>query len=213
MTLSLIISAISGYLIGSINTSIVVSKFKKNDIRNHGSGNAGATNTLRVMGKTVAALVLFGDALKAVVAILLAQFIANKFQLGADVVAYCKYVAAFCVILGHNYPLYFGFRGGKGIFSSVAVMFALDWRIGLIVTLVGILQIVLTRYVSLGSITGCILYPLFCIAFYSGDAPTYMKMQVILAVLMGGLGVLRHRSNIKKIMQGTESKIGEKSKQ
>ena len=213
MTLSLIASSILGYLIGSINTSIVFSKLKKNDIRKHGSGNAGATNTLRVMGKGAAALVLLGDALKAVIAILLAWWVARLFTLDAAGVAYCKYFAALFVVLGHNFPVFFGFRGGKGIVTSIAVMYMLDWRVATISLLLGILVIVLTRYVSLGSMTGCVMYPVFVFVFYRGDMLLYEKMHLLLALILGALGIWRHRSNIKKLIRGTESKIGEKAKQ
>lgn len=213
MVLSLIISSILGYFIGSINTSIVFSKLKKNDIRQHGSGNAGATNTLRVMGKGAAALVLLGDGLKAVIAILLAWWVASLLRLGPDGIAYSKYLAALFTVLGHNFPVFFGFRGGKGIITSVAVMYMLDWRVATIALLLGVLVIVLTRYVSLGSMTGCVMYPVFVFVFYRGDMLLHEKMHLVLALILGALGIWRHRSNIKKLIKGTESKIGEKAKQ
>ena len=190
MVWALFISAVLGYLIGSVNTSIVLSKLKKNDIRQHGSGNAGATNTLRVMGKTAAAFVLLGDALKAVVSILLAWLVAYLSRQGPDIVAYCKYIAALTTVLGHNFPVFFGFRGGKGILTSVAVMFMLDWRIALIVLFVGVMLIVLTRYVSLGSLAGCALYPLFALAFYSSEPLLYKKMQIVFSASFGAVGHL-----------------------
>lgn len=210
MVISFLISAVLGYLIGSVNTSIVLSRLKNNDIRKHGSGNAGATNTLRVMGKTAAALVIVGDALKAVISILVSYYIAKRMNLGEETAIYCKYIAAFFTVIGHNFPVYFGFKGGKGILTSVAVIFMLDWKIGIMVLLVGVILIVLTKYVSVGSIAGCILYPLFCIAFYSGAALIYEKMQIVLATILGIIGVLRHSSNIKKLLNGTESKLGSK---
>lgn len=213
MVWAFLISAVLGYLIGSVNSSIVLSKLKNNDIRQHGSGNAGATNTLRVMGKTAAVLVSLGDALKAVVSILLAWLAAYLLKQGPDIIAYCKYIAALFTVLGHNFPVFFGFKGGKGILTSVAVMFMLDWRIALIVLFVGVMLIVLTRYVSLGSIAGCALYPLFALAFYSGEPLLYKKMQIVLAVILGLLGIWRHKKNIQKLLKGTESKIGEKAKQ
>lgn len=212
MGLSLIISSVLGYLIGSINTSIILSKAKKNDIRNHGSGNAGATNTLRVMGKGAAALVLLGDALKAVVSILLAWLVATRLHQGAETIAYSKYLAALFTVIGHNFPVFFGFKGGKGIITSVAVIFMTDWRIGIIVLLVGVLLIVLTRFVSVGSLSGCVLYPLFVFAFNSGEPILYKEMQLVLAIILGLLGIFRHKNNIEKLLKGTESKIGEKAK-
>lgn len=213
MVLSFIVSAILGYLIGSVNSSIILSKIKKNDIRKHGSGNAGATNTLRVMGKGAAALVVLGDALKAVVSILLAYFITIKIGEGVETATYAKYIAALFTVLGHNFPVFFGFRGGKGIITSVAVIFMLDPRVGIIVLTVGVLLIVLTRYVSVGSMTGCALYPLFTIAFNTNEPVLYKKMHIVLAIILGVLGILRHKDNIKKLLSCTESKIGEKHKQ
>ena len=145
MVISFVISAVLGYLIGSVNTSIVLSRLKNNDIRKHGSGNAGATNTLRVMGKTAAAVVVIGDALKAVISILLSYFIAKGLNLGEETATYCKYIAAFFTVIGHNFPIYFGFKGGKGILTSVTVIFMLDWRIGIMVLLVGVILIALTK--------------------------------------------------------------------
>ncbi len=213
MIAALIISAVAGYLVGSINTSIIVSKTKKQDIRKHGSGNAGATNALRVMGKTAAALVVLGDALKAVIAILFAKLIGHAFNLPEDALAYCAYIAALFVVLGHNYPVFFGFRGGKGIITSTTVIFMMDWRIGLIVLFIGVLLIVLTRYVSLGSLSGCVLYPVFVFIFLNETSMFYEKMHLVLAIILGLLGIIRHKSNIKKLFKGTESKIGEKAKE
>lgn len=212
MTASLILSIIIGYLVGSINTSIILSKIRKDDIRNHGSGNAGATNTLRVMGKIAAALVVLGDALKAVITILLARWIATGFHQSPDIVMYCQYLAAFFTVIGHNFPVFFRFRGGKGIITSVAVIFMFDWRIGLIALAVGVILIALTRYVSLGSLSGCVIYPVFVALLNIGEPLFYKKMQFVLAFLLGILGIWRHRSNIIKLIKGTESKIGEKAK-
>lgn len=207
---ALLLTVLQGYLIGSINTSIIVSKLKKDDIRAHGSGNAGATNTLRVLGKTAAALVTLGDALKVIITIILGAYIAKWFNLGEDMVAYCKYLAAFFTVLGHNFPVFFGFRGGKGIVTSTTVIFMLDWRIGIMVLAVSLIIIVLTRYVSVGSMLGCMLYPLFVFAYLDGEMLMYKKMHLVLAIVLGVIGILRHRSNIKKLLRGVESQIGKK---
>ena len=211
MILALILSALEGYLIGSINTSILVSKFKKKDIRQYGSGNAGATNTLRVLGKTAAALVTVGDALKAVISVLLAWGIAVWSGQNAEIIAYCKYLAAFFSVIGHNYPLFFGFKGGKGIVTSTTVIFMMDWRIGIMVLAVCLFVIVMTRFVSVGSMLGCLLYPLFVLAYLDGEVLLYKKLHLLLAVVLGLLGLFRHRSNIKKLLKGEESQIGKKA--
>ena len=212
MIWAFLICALEGYLIGSINSSIVLSKLKKNDIREHGSGNAGATNTLRVMGKSAAVVVVLGDALKAVVTFLLAWLIGHSFGLDAAGTQYCKYIAALFTILGHNFPVFFGFKGGKGILTSTTIIFLFNWQIGIMVLLVGVALIVLTRYVSVGSLVGCVLYPMFVLSFNSGETYFYKKAHLILALVLGILGIWRHKSNIKKLLKGKESRIGEQKK-
>lgn len=211
MLLASIITIVVSYLIGSINTSIILSKIKRNDIRSHGSGNAGATNALRVMGKAAAATVVIGDAIKAFIAAAVSGIIAYYCSIMAPNTLILKYLALVFVVVGHNFPLYFGFHGGKGIVTSVAVIFALDWRLGIIVLGVGVIAIVLTRYVSLGSLIGCILFPLVCYVRYMDMPMSYEKLVIIPAAFLGILGIIRHKNNIKKLMAGQERKIGEKS--
>ena len=129
MVIAAIITVIAAYLIGSINTSIIISKIKKNDIRTHGSGNAGATNTLRVMGKTAAVAVVIGDALKAFLAAGAAMLVSKWFSVMYPDALILKYLAVVAVVIGHNFPVFFGFRGGKGIVTSVAFIFTIDWRL------------------------------------------------------------------------------------
>ncbi len=211
MLLAVIITIVLSYLVGSVNTSIIISKIKKNDIRSHGSGNAGATNTLRVMGKAAAVGVVVGDALKAFIAAILASLVANWYGISYPDNLILKYLALVFVVIGHNFPLYFGFRGGKGIVTSVAVIFAIDWRLGIIVLGIGVIAIILTRYVSLGSLIGCILFPLVCYIRYMDMPMSYEKLVIIPAAFLGILGIIRHKDNIKKLMSGTERRIGEKS--
>lgn len=210
MLIACILTIISAYLLGSINTSIILSKAKRNDIRTHGSGNAGATNVLRVMGKAAAALVVIGDAAKAFVAVGVSGLVAYYCNIPAPNSLILKYIAVVFVVIGHDFPLFFGFRGGKGIVTSVAIIFALDWRLGIMVLGTGVLCIVLTRFVSLGSLIGCVIFPLFCIAKYMDVPYSYETLIIIPAVFLGVLGAWRHKSNIKKLMSGTENKIGEK---
>ena len=211
MLLACIITIVLAYLIGSINTSIIISKIKKNDIRTHGSGNAGATNMLRVMGKTAAIAVVAGDAIKAFLVSILSGAIADYFGIPYPQNLVLKYLALIFVVVGHDFPVYFGFRGGKGIVTSVAVIFCVDWRLGIIVLGVGVIAIVLTRFVSLGSLIGCILFPLACYIRYMDTPISYETMVIIPATILGILGIIRHSNNIKKLMAGTERKIGEKS--
>ena len=197
----IVICAVIAYLIGSLNTSILVSKFIGKDVRKEGSGNAGATNTLRVFGKGAAAIVVLGDALKGVIAILIARLIVGMFT-AAGVIILPVYVAAFCVVLGHNFPIYFGFKGGKGIMTSAAVIFMLDWRIGLIVFVCAIAIMAITRYVSLGSCIACVIFPISVILMHSGDL--YF---IVLSLAMGALALFMHRANIVRLIKGTESKL------
>ncbi len=212
MLLAIVLTAVLSYLAGSINTSLIVSKFKKRDIRKEGSGNAGATNALRVLGKAAAAIVIIGDAAKAFVAVLISWVVAYYCNIPAPESLVLKYIAITFVVIGHDFPVFFGFKGGKGIVTSVACIFAVDWRMGIMVLGVGLLAIVLTRFVSLGSIIGCVLFPLFSYAIHMGESVSYEKMVIIPAIFLGALGVERHKSNIKKLMSGTENKVGEKKK-
>ncbi len=197
-TVKIIICAIIGYLLGSISSSILVGKiFGIKDIREHGSGNAGATNTLRTAGKKAAILTVLGDALKGIIAILIARLLTDN-PLGT-------YMAAFFVVLGHNFPVYFGFRGGKGILTSAAVIFMLDWRIGIILLVVSVAVMAITKYVSLGSIVGSLLFPLCVLLLHK-----YNQEMFILSLIMCILAVARHSGNIKRLLNGTENKLGSK---
>ena len=150
------------YLLGSVNTSIIVGKLKSGeDIRKFGSGNAGATNALRTFGKKAAIFVVVGDVLKAVISILVAKLILNE-ELSV-------YIASIGVILGHNFPILFGFKGGKGIVvSAVSALFA-DWRVGVVIIVVALLIMIITKYVSLGSIIGACLIVVFGLIFRGVD--------------------------------------------
>lgn len=210
---ALILSLVTGYLIGSLNISIIIGKIKGDDIRNHGSGNAGATNSLRVYGKKIAALVLVGDGLKAVVAVLIGILIARLFGAEENAVVFCKYLAGFGAVLGHNFPLYFGFRGGKGVITSVGAIFMFDPLAGLVILLSGILVIALTRYVSLGSSIGAAVFPVYVIITNRGSENPVAPYYIVLSVIMAGLTIYRHKANIKRLLAGNESKLGQKKQQ
>jgi glycerol-3-phosphate acyltransferase PlsY len=196
-----LLSGALAYLIGSINTSMLVSAFFGKDIRKEGSGNAGATNTLRTFGKGAAVIVLAGDALKAVVAILLARFMTDFFAVAGESML-PLYVAGLCVVLGHNFPIYFGFKGGKGISTSAAVILMLDWKIGIAVVIFSVLVMAVSKYVSLGSCCGAIIFPALVVFFHKNDI--YF---VILAVIMAALALVMHRKNIVRLAKGSESKL------
>lgn len=201
-----VIAGIVAYLLGSINSSILVGKlFGVTDIRQHGSGNAGTTNTLRTIGAKAAALVFVGDILKGVVAVLLARLIAFLLQVDNSIAVLA---AAFLVVLGHNYPLYFGFKGGKGIATSAAVILMIDPLIGICVFVFAILVMLITRYVSVGSIAAAVAFPT-AVAIWHHDNIPYLNF----AIAIGLLAILRHKENIKRLIKGTESKLGAKKKE
>lgn len=170
------------------------------DIRQSGSGNAGATNALRTLGKGGAAIVVAGDALKAVAAILIARLIVSD-------PSSAVYIAGLGTVLGHNFPVYFGFRGGKGIIVSLTAIFFADWKIGLIVAAFSVAVIAVSKYVSLGSILGAILFAVLSAVFHS-DNPQFVTFAAMLALL----AVYMHRSNIVRLIQGKENKLNFKKK-
>ena len=196
---AVIISSIVAYLLGSVNTAIILSALKGKDIRKEGSGNAGATNTLRVMGKKAAALVALFDGLKGVVAVLIARLVCSLLGEGAPD---AHYFSALFVMLGHVYPLYFSFKGGKGVMTTIAVIFMLDWRIGLILFAVCIAIMLISRYVSLGSCVGAAMFPVLVAIFHTEDT-----LFIVIAALIGALAVFKHRTNIVRLIKGTESKL------
>ncbi len=200
MIFQLIISAILSYLLGSINTSIIVSSlFGMGDIRQKGSGNAGATNTLRVVGAKAAVLVVIGDALKGIIAVLASGWICRLFN--NQYVHYCQCVAAVMVVVGHVFPLYFGFKGGKGIMTAISVIFVLNWHIGLVLVAVFTVVILCFGYVSLASCVSAFVYP-FIVLLFKGDA-VFVASSVIIALI----AIVKHRTNIIRLINGTESKL------
>lgn len=184
------------YLLGSISTSIIVSRIMiHDDIRNHGSGNAGATNTLRTVGKKGALFVVIGDILKTVAAILIARLI-----LELDTTA--TYIAGIGTVLGHNFPLYFRFKGGKGIIVSAVAMLFADPLIGSIVAILAIVIMVITRYVSLGSISGAVIFVVLSLLFKADNLDF-----IVFAIMLAVLAIYMHKSNIARLISGTENKL------
>lgn len=201
MLYSAVIAAVLSYLLGSINTSIIVSRlYGEEDIRKKGSGNAGATNTLRVLGKKAAVFVVLGDALKGIVAVLISMYI-ESILLGIES-GYAVYVSAVAVILGHVFPVFFGFRGGKGIMTSIAVIFMLSPAIGGILLAVFVAMVVCFNYISLASCVCCVCYPVLVMWLYNGDI-AFLVSSLIVAVI----ALVKHRTNIVRLFKGTESKF------
>ena len=214
LLITLIIGVIS-YLIGSVNFSIILSRvISGKDIRESGSGNAGATNMLRTHGKKMAIIVLLLDVLKGIVCVGLTRFYIYYLNNLSAPDIYTQiltlmslpYIAAVCVVLGHNFPIFFGFKGGKGVATSLGVVLMLDWKIGLCVAIVSIAIMAVTRYVSLGSIFGGF-------AFIAAEiikaivAHNFNTIQLICVVILGGLLILRHHANIGRLLKGTENKL------
>lgn len=193
-----VIIAVASYLLGSLNFAVMVSQaFLKKDLRTMGSGNAGTTNALRVMGPRLASLVFIGDIIKGIAAALIGSWMGKDGEL----------IAAFFVILGHVYPLYFGFRGGKGILTTAAVLLIFDWRILLVALFVFVVIVSLSRIVSLASITSAALVPVMMYIFH----PTPWWYTLVAVVLCGG-EIFLHRKNIARLIAGTEGRSSFKKK-
>ncbi|GAA0091570.1 glycerol-3-phosphate 1-O-acyltransferase PlsY [Paraclostridium bifermentans] len=189
------------YFIGSISTSYIIAKKMMGvDIRTQGSGNAGSTNVLRTLGKKAGILTFVGDLLKGVIAVLIAKLIAT---IAHTDVATASYIAVVFVVIGHNWPIYLGFRGGKGVATSLGAMIAVNPVIALSCFAFFILIVYVTKYVSLGSILGICTSPI--IMFFIGN---YKGLAVTL--FLSASVIFKHRENIKRLLNGTERKIGEK---
>jgi glycerol-3-phosphate acyltransferase PlsY len=194
-----ILSGIAGYLVGSINTSIIVGKAYGLDIRSKGSGNAGMTNTLRTLGKKAAVFVLAGDVLKGVIAYFIGYLITGAVIGGI--------ISGGAAVIGHNWPVYFGFKGGKGALTSITVLFLIDWRISLIALIFFIFIVFITKFVSLGSILAAMIIPVLVILF-KGNIEL-----LIFSIILACMTVIKHKTNIKRLLDGTESKLSRGKKE
>jgi glycerol-3-phosphate acyltransferase PlsY len=197
MAMTAALSAIVAYLVGSIPFAVVVSRaMGLPDPRSYGSGNPGTTNVLRSGSKVAALLTLAGDAAKGWVAV----WAALQMDLAAEVVA----VVALAAFLGHVFPVWLRFRGGKGVATAAGVLFALDWRVGLATLGAWIVVVLATRYSSLGALVASVLAPGAVYAFL-GAGPAFVA-----SLAMGAVLLWRHEANIRKLVRGEESRIGEK---
>ncbi|MDO4275742.1 MAG: glycerol-3-phosphate 1-O-acyltransferase PlsY [Eubacteriales bacterium] len=198
-----------GYLCGLFQTSYIIGRMHQTDIREHGSGNAGTTNALRTFGKKAGALTLLGDCLKCVAAILIAKALFRNSC--PDILPLLSLYAAGGCILGHNFPFYLNFRGGKGVAASVGLVIAFDWRIFLICFVIFFGLFFTTHYVSLCSVSAYLTAFICVIVFgelgaYGMDRPHTMELYGVMAVLTL-LAFYRHRANIVRLLKGTENKI------
>lgn len=206
-----IIIAVIAYAIGSINFSVLISrKVAGFDIRDKGSKNAGTTNVLRNVGKKAAALTLLCDILKGVVAIVIAIIIA---KIVPDVnKAILLELAAFFVVVGHTFPIFFEFRGGKGVATSLGVLLVINWKIGLICLVFALFQMILCRMVSLGSISAAVLFPILTVFIHDCYLTEWNFSYVIFGIVMALFVIFNHRENVKRLMSGTENRISFKKK-
>lgn len=205
-----IIMGIIAYLIGSINFSILISKKKAGfDIREKGSGNAGTTNVLRTLGKGAAIITLILDILKGVITVWISIFFGfalyKMWNINLNLSVLVQ-ISGICVILGHTYPIYFGFKGGKGVATALGILLVTNWHIGLICLVFALVLIVITQMVSVGALGAAILFPV--LTLFSDEISfikpgNYMIYSILIAVIV----CFNHRSNIKRLMQGTENKI------
>lgn len=207
-----IATAVISYLVGSLNMAILISKFHKSkDIRDYGSGNAGMTNMLRTFGRRAATWTFIGDFLKGAIVVFVAREIGKSLQMNLDL----AYIAALFVMIGHIYPVYFKFRGGKGISTALGAMFVLNW-IAFVTIAIGIAPMVfIIKIVSAVCLCGASLYPVlnFVVLFlqgrnFFGEVVPYTFMSLLMALLV----FYAHRENIKRLRSGTEPSFGRKNK-
>ena len=206
-----IIIAIIAYAIGSINFSVLISKKMAGfDVREKGSGNAGTTNMLRSVGKKAAVITLLCDILKGVVAILIAV-IAGNIVKNVDRAALVQ-IAGILVVVGHTFPIFFEFKGGKGVATSLGVLMMINWKIGLICLVFALVIMAFSRMVSMGSVGAAILFPVLTLFMNTNFIVKTSGMKYfIFSVILAGIVVFNHRANIKRIANGTENKLSFKN--
>ena len=218
-----LIVAIGSYLLGSINSAVIISRLMgKGDIRTMGSGNAGTTNVLRSVGKGAAALTFAFDALKCVAAVVPTRIwftaICNANLINPLIANYGIYIAGFFCMLGHIFPLYFKFKGGKGVVTLAATIALLDWRVFLVCFAIFAIIFFTTRMMSFCSVLGAIAYPIitFIMIFFAdfkmGIWPTgvtfgYVISMTVISAVLSAVVIVKHRGNIQRILNGTERKV------
>ena len=196
-----LIIIITAYLLGNISTSYIVAKRLAGvDIRTQGSGNAGSTNVLRILGKKAGALTFIGDVLKGLIAVLIARLIAYGVNLDDTT---CAYIAVVAVVLGHNYPVFLGFKGGKGVATSLGSMLGMNPLVALLCLGFFIIIVAITKYVSLGSMLGIGLSPVIMMINHNTKG-------VLVTLFLTISVVITHKENIKRLLNGTERKLGQK---
>lgn len=212
--LALIFAAGSGYLLGSLNFSIIIVKLMQGrDIRDMGSRNAGLTNTYRCAGSTCALLTLLGDVCKGIVAVLISRGVCDLLNAGmnpGDDTHYIGYIAGIFAIIGHVFPLYYGFKGGKGVLVGASSFIAVDFKVFIALLAIFIVILAISKYVSLSSIIStayCPLATLLMSWIVSGNSFGRSFLYMILSLPMAAIIIWMHRSNIIRLMNGKESKF------
>lgn len=218
-------TAVIAYLIGSLNPAILITRaFTRQDIRTMGSGNAGFTNVLRSVGTLPAVLTILSDLLKGVIAVLIGKLIFTTMTVTNSVAPieyerYGCYLAGMFVIIGHVFPLYFGFKGGKGVVTTAATMLVVDWRVFLICIGIFLLIFLVTRIISLGSIIAAASIPVVtCLMIYFADylpgigTPDELRFRFVMistafAAVIAAMVIIMHKENIKRLIKGEEKKI------
>ena len=191
-----VMTVLAAYFLGNISPAILIGRAKGVDIKKEGSGNAGTTNVLRVLGKKAAVATLLIDVLKGTFAVILGGIL-----MGEQVAFYCV-AAVFC---GHVWPIFFGFKGGKGVATAFGALMGLDYRIGLTALAVVIVGVLISKRMSFGSILGAVTFPV--IAWYFN--PDFIYIGTVMAVLI----IIKHRANLGRLIRGEEPKIGHKKKE
>lgn len=206
LTLLYIIIGIISYCLGSISFSVIFSKKMAGfDVREKGSGNAGSTNVLRTVGKKAAAITLVCDILKGVIAVLISLLIGKIAKDCSP--AILVEISALAVVLGHTFPIFFEFRGGKGVATSLGLILIINWKIGLICLVFALVLMAITRMVSLGSISAAVLFAVLTIFIRDSYIVEFEASFIIFGILLAAFVIFNHRSNLKRIIAGTENKL------
>lgn len=213
----ILIAVVVAYLLGSINTAVIVTKIVtkgKADIREMGSGNAGFTNVLRSVGKVPAIFTIVCDLIKAIIAVLLGGWLFSMMTVDGvsseSIITIGKYISGFACIIGHSYPIYFHFKGGKGIVTAAGMMLVLDWRVFLIILGTFLIVFIFSKIISLASLISATLFGVytFIIAcFIDHGSVLYTTVCTVAAFGIGIFVIIKHKDNIKRLLKGEEKKI------
>ncbi len=194
-----IAAIIIAYFMGNISPAILIGRMYGVDIKKEGSGNAGTTNVLRVLGKKAAVATLLIDILKGVFAVLLGKLLGYDHFLPPDYALMLSMICGFAAFVGHIWPILFGFKGGKGVATAIGIILTVDFKLGLMVAAVALVVIALTKRVSAGSVVGAIFFPI--VAYLIN--PYYTLWAIAMALVV----IIKHRENIKRLIKGTEPKL------